>query len=241
MAIDFVTDDVIDCGASDTLIPEGQSCTISVWIYPDTMGGNGAGRIVDRNIIFYNGGTNQLVFQCPGSTNLQRNTATNAIVTTGWQHALVTWDGSTTAANIHIYVGGSEASYVLTQNGASLTDNSANSLFIGNTNTFNRGFDGRITEVAIWDVVLTAPQIALLASSRIKGIPLQIQPSALKGYWAINDQESGSSADGDTIRDLSGNNNNGTGDNGANNTGLTFVAETVLSYPDTVTMVDDTP
>jgi hypothetical protein len=47
----------------------------------------------------------------------------------------------------------------------------------------------------------------------------------------MDDQEAGTSADGDTVRDLSGNGNNGTGNDGADNTGLTWTQETVLSYP----------
>jgi hypothetical protein len=49
-------------------------------------------------------------------------------------------------------------------------------------------------------------------------------------YWPLDNQPDGTAADGDTYRDRVGT-NNGTGSDGANNTGLTNIAEKVLSYP----------
>lgn len=49
-------------------------------------------------------------------------------------------------------------------------------------------------------------------------------------YYHLDDQTAGTSADGDTVRDLSGNGNNGTGDDGANGTGLQWIGESILSY-----------
>ncbi len=92
-------------------------------------------------------------------------------------------------------------------------------------------FDGNMTELYIWGKALTANEIKLLFDSQVKGIGLQIQPSNLVMYLPLNDQPDGTSFDGDTAVDRSGNGNDGTGDNGGNNTGLTAKAEEVLSYP----------
>ena len=103
--------------------------------------------------------------------------------------------------------------------------------YIGSRFSQTDTYDGVVQEVATWSVALTQSEIDLLVNSKLRHILLQIQPANLKGYWSMDDQETGTSADADTVRDLSGNGNNGTGDNGANNTGLTWVGETILSYP----------
>lgn len=110
----------------------------------------------------------------------------------------------------------------------------------------NRGsqighLDGQLTEFAIWTAAVTADERANLASSRVKYMPRQVQPTNQKAYWPMDDGPDGTSADGDTLRDLSGNGNDGTGDDGANNTGLTWKAEEVLSYPVSVFPIIFTP
>lgn len=236
-------DDVVNCGTSDTLFTENGAITISAWINPTDLGENSSGRIVDRSGSTSGpeiqlAGTATLRFDANGTTVLVRKSSNNVITTETWQHILMTWDGSTTASNVHIYVNGTETSYQTTTNGASLTDNSGQSLLIGNDSSNARTFNGIITEVAIWNMVLSAPQIALLASSKVKRIPLQLSdPDAdgvqeLVGYWTMDEGVDEKSADLDTARDLSGNGNDGNPDNGANNTGLTWKAEEVLSYPD---------
>lgn len=91
-------------------------------------------------------------------------------------------------------------------------------------------FDGQITEVAGWDIELFNDDRSQLFNT-IKGRPMQIQFPNLIKYHPMDDESDGSSADGAIVRDLSGNGNDGLGDNGANNTGLTFKAEEVLTYP----------
>lgn len=90
--------------------------------------------------------------------------------------------------------------------------------------------DGEITEVAIWDTALTAPQIAQLYDSRIKGLPLQIAPANLKGYWPLDDHPVGTNLHGTVFKDASGNGNDGTGSD-AGSSGGQCQGETVLSYP----------
>lgn len=92
-------------------------------------------------------------------------------------------------------------------------------------------FNGKISEAAVWNTDLSADEVARLYDSRIKGTPLQIQSSNLVGYWPMDDGPAGTSADGDTLADLSGLGNNATGDDGGNDAGLTWFAEEVLSYP----------
>lgn len=94
--------------------------------------------------------------------------------------------------------------------------------------TFSNGVIGEVVvAAAIW----TPTEVYNYSVSRMKYMAQQIQPSYLKGYWPMDDGPDGVSADGDTVRDLSGNGNDGIGDNGTNNTGLIWKAEESLSYP----------
>lgn len=90
---------------------------------------------------------------------------------------------------------------------------------------------GQVTECAVWSSALTDAEVLLLASSRVKRLPLQIQPENLVMYLPMDDEADGTSTDTDTFTDMSGNGNNATGVDGTNNTGLTAKAEQVLSYP----------
>lgn len=91
---------------------------------------------------------------------------------------------------------------------------------------------GTIDEVAVWNAELTDNDISILANSKVKHMPLQISPGNIIFYLPMDDQPDGTSADGDTLvnQDNPGT-ANGTGNDGANNTGLTWKAEAVLSYP----------
>jgi hypothetical protein len=52
-----------------------------------------------------------------GGTDLIRRTVTNTYTDGQWFALAITWDGSLTASNVHIYVDGAEASYLTTTNG----------------------------------------------------------------------------------------------------------------------------
>ena len=214
--------------------------TLSVWINSDVSGAQR--RIVSKSGADTTGwrlrilANDTLGFVCDYTPTSDMGSISTTTITEGsWQHILVTWDGSATATNVHIYINGTEVTYTTQTNGDNTRANDSTAgLFVGMRSDGAQPFGGEITEVAIWNVVLTAPQIALLANSRIKGIPLQIQPSALKVYLPMDDQTTGTSADADRVRDLSGNGNNGTGNDGTNNTGLSWSSEVILSYPSAI-------
>ena len=75
-------------------------------------------------------------------------------------------------------------------------------------------------------------EISLLNSSKVRSTPLMIKPSNLKMYITLDNLAEGSSANGATLSDRKQSGFNGTGDDGANNTGLTAIAEESLSYAD---------
>jgi len=99
-----------------------------------------------------------------------------------------------------------------------------------NIGTTDRFWNGIISDVAMWNVKLTDNEILQIASSRLKRIPLQFYPSNLLFYHPLDQLSDGVSGDGITFIDMSASARNGTGSDGANNTGLTSVAGT-LTYP----------
>lgn len=158
--------DSVNCGTlNDAIFTENGILTAGAWIKPNSSGednayilfrGETTGGVIFRMY------TSQIEFKVSGSTTLIRTSVTNSITLGIWQHVLVTWNGSTTAANIHLYVNGSEVSYFITTNGATLKDNSTANLIIGNSTVFSRSFDGLIDNILIYNRVLTASEIKLL-------------------------------------------------------------------------------
>jgi len=203
------TDDFVD----GTVSLSG-SFSISMWAFIQSFTVGGAVLSGESVTWFMQiGGSNKLQFSNAVGTAPSLNT---------WIHLAGTFNSSDN--NNKLYVDGTNTATV--------------AISIVSTTDFNIGKRGDgvflnciVTDVAIWTTVLTDAEISLLADSKIKRIPLQIQSSSLVVYLPLDDEEDGSSSDGDTFRDLSGNGNNGTGDDGANNTGLTAKAEEVLSYP----------
>lgn len=239
MAVEFDgADDKIACGTDD-ILQENAALTISAWINPDTdhLGailarrnntGGGNVRFSTDNVV-----PQSLYFLAAGGTSLVRKSATLTITPGVWQHVLVTWDGSVTATNVHLYINGIEQSYATTTNGVSIVNNAGGTTNIGLTEPTFNPFNGKISEVAYWNIELNAQEIANLASSRVKRMPLQIRPASLVAYWALDEQPNGTSGDGDIFVNLANpGKHNGTGSDGANNTGLTCLAEEVLSYND---------
>lgn len=227
---------------TDFLSTDQSGLSVSAWVYFDTSN-------TDDFIIRYgNTGTTDGISLhrddvggVSGRTDCFKVATVNAIVTMAiegatnsapsgqWIHICVTFYYS----SLKLYVNGVEDPNSPNNTAAGAIVNPALDCFVGaiSATASNSVADGKITEFALWTETLTATEVKLLASSRLKGIPLQIQPSALKLYLPMDDQETGTAANGDTVRDLSGNGNNGAGNDGANNAGLTWTQETVLSYP----------
>lgn len=89
-------------------------------------------------------------------------------------------------------------------------------------------FGGQISEFYIFDDELTDAEISLLANSKVKGIGRQFDN--MRNYLPLDDIADGESADGDMFKDHGTGGDDGTGVDGANNTGLTATAEEVLTY-----------
>lgn len=168
-----------------------------------------------------------------------RAITTDANLSTGvWGTIFFNYDGSqaTNDDKISIYVGdGSKRAQGFGTGTIPATlQNSTAPFTVGDmdiTGTLSRATNGQLVEAAVWKGInLTAVERAILANSHAKHMPLQIRPSNLSIYLPMDDGADGTSADGDTVKDLSGSGNHGIGDDGAG-AGLTWKAEEQLSYP----------
>lgn len=158
--------------------------------------------------------------------------ANGGTINAGTEYVLIgTHDGSGTATNIHIYKDCAEVSYSVNTNGSGThVPSTGLSVIGGRTFDNNRNFNGKIKEMAVWTTQLSESERAMICNAKTRRVPLQIQPASLDIYYTLDDCADGTSCDGDAFRDETGN-TTAVGNDGANNTGLTATAETVLSYP----------
>ncbi|MCH7474805.1 MAG: DUF2341 domain-containing protein, partial [Gemmatimonadetes bacterium] len=169
--------DYVDAGSASMLDDLGPM-TVSAWIKPSTVAGEFYSTFVAKSDA---AGDSKWIFEIDNTlpevhafefninyatTNLQRMTSDNAVSYDVWQHVTVTWDGSASAANIHIYKNGTELTYQTTQNGVGTRDSDAAlPLIIGFVTEIAPPLPGLIDDVRIYDRVLSAAEITTLAAS----------------------------------------------------------------------------
>ncbi len=162
-------DDVVNMSSPTSLDNLGPF-TFSAWIYPETCGEGGYGRIINKSgILLYldcvdAGIVDSLVLTIPHSTtNLKVISQDNTITFNAWQLVTVTWDDSLTATNVHVYFNGSETTYQQQTNGVGTQgDDSANNFFIGNNaeTAGTRTFNGQIDEMRVSSMVRSSTWIS---------------------------------------------------------------------------------
>ncbi|HEX9742389.1 MAG TPA: LamG-like jellyroll fold domain-containing protein [Nitrospiraceae bacterium] len=170
------TNSYIDCGNPAVLNNLG-SRTIVLWMNADGAGEAGYGRLLQKaggtsgsaGWFFRVGGGGRFVFNHDTSgTSLRRESASDSwSSSSGFQAVAATWDGSTPASSVRIYVNGTEVAYGLTQNASgSFDDDSGHHLIIGNSDSGTaRTFDGKLAHVQIFKGVLSESQITQAQNS----------------------------------------------------------------------------
>ena len=151
---------------SVTFVPT-QAQSEVLWVYPtvDTVSG-GNPRIIDDTTAHGNSfinvsTTSTIIFQVGsnGGTSLVSKCSNSALTLSAWNHVAVTWDGSNTATNVHIYINGSECSYQQQTNGSSLESPNA-TLEFGNRRSDNaRPLNGYLTEIGLFNRVLSSSEV----------------------------------------------------------------------------------
>jgi hypothetical protein len=159
---------VINAGSGTNLddLPTS-GLTLNAWIYPKGAGENSLGFIMAKNVgttpnagwVLRMNSTTSLTFTVDGSTDLVRTTNTSMVTQNAWNYVTVTWDGViTTAASVHIFINGVEATYATTTNGASRVSDASSTFYIGNDSTSARTFNGYIDDVKVYNYVRSSSQ-----------------------------------------------------------------------------------
>lgn len=160
--------------------------TAEAWIYPEDWGEyvTGFGRIFDRDtfIFFLNGFDHTLYnnrslvayFIQASGTAVAVNTVPGVIELGRWQHVAVSFDSRDAQQSVRIYVDGEpvEVGFPLENTSAPnlpLRRNEGNPLYMGESASGARAFQGRMTEFRIWDRVLPAAEIRQRHATRLTG------------------------------------------------------------------------
>lgn len=172
MSVRFSTfGDALFCGSSseiDNLFNDG--ATAMGWLHLDGYGNGDFGRMFDKSTtaqlgweIFVDGnsGFNRILFQrdfSGGQGSWATNTGT--IVTGVWYHFAVTYSDNSSANDPLFYLDGElvTVNEVLTPSGTMVND-AAQNLYIGNRAENDRHFNGRLSDLRLYDRILSAAEI----------------------------------------------------------------------------------
>jgi hypothetical protein len=222
----------IICTTANTVLQYNAPHSGAAWVLPFTLGTGAAGRILGKETGAGNGfrfifsAVTGLQLNMNGGTQFALRSSDNTVTLGVWQHLAYTYDGTATSSGSHIYVNGVETPYNAPTEGVTPTSNLGQQISIGGRGDNTRSIDGYITEVAVWSTTLSDFEIKQLASARVHGIPYQIQPSFLQGYWPLDDFSEGVLAAGSgSVADRSGKKLDGTPSGSP-----TAFAEKILSY-----------
>lgn len=167
--LDGTNGQYVNCG-SNSVLDNISPMSLSVWIYTKGANPNSAfARILDKRPLngqatgwsLIHETTNDFVdflVDFDGGTDLRVQTSNSTLAKNIWQHILLTWDGSLTATNVHIYVNGIEVGYQTQTNGVgNREDDSTGTFDIGNAtaSSYERAFNGLIDVPSVYNRILS--------------------------------------------------------------------------------------
>lgn len=196
------SDDFVNCGTSSSLNPT-TAFTIEMWVnIPDTsknmklLSKFAWGYLSGYIFGVANGHLYPEIFTCTGSGWNHYQICSGTISPNTWTHLAVTW---ASGGYLIGYINGVKIDSVLTA--YPMTSSNSSSLFLGKWDGFNTL--GKMDEIRIWNVTRTESEIKANMYKELVG-----NESGLKAYYKM------SNGSGTTLTDNSGNNNNGTLNNG---------------------------
>ena len=150
-------DDYVDCGSGSSL-DNLSNVTIEAWVYGKSDTNYERFYDKDDGIVVYLLLNKLVVMAEYTTTNLERSTYEFDL--NKWQHVVVTWNGSSTASSLKIYINGTEvSSYDTSGNGVGdKKDDSANNLYISGRGA-NYNWNGSIDSVRIYNRALSADEV----------------------------------------------------------------------------------
>lgn len=142
-------------------------CTLSAWLYRTASGGT---IIYDSDSDgsagwFFYVSSGKIVFQVPGAASDMVVSITDSSSSSTWYHVCVTWDGNNlSTAGTHIYINGTEGSYVTqTAGSGSHGPYAAGLRFVGKGGTGASGFwTGKIDDVRVYGRALSSGEVNVL-------------------------------------------------------------------------------
>lgn len=152
--------------------PSGNDCTVAAWVYPDDITAGDQyiwtahpSGDADYGIMLWIR-LNYITFARHWSTLWERRSryGAGALASGSWQHVVATSTSTGLAANMELYVDGYVPGSTNTNTGSGSENSHDGSWSIGGRiHDDSRNFDGKIAEVAVWDRILDAAEIATLA------------------------------------------------------------------------------
>jgi hypothetical protein len=153
-------DDHINCGSGTSLNLTGD-LTLMALIYPETFGGSGLGRIVDKQgtlsgyAFYLNQSTGGLSYRPNAGTEV--NSDGGVVNVNQWQHVALSYSDNTDT--LTFYINGDPAG-IVTNYQTNPNDSTGVPLIIGNNAAMNCGFKGMISDVRLFSRALTADEIS---------------------------------------------------------------------------------
>jgi hypothetical protein len=223
------TDDRVIVNDASTLRLTG-SFTLAAWVNVVDFGGNGRGRILNKRVgsdgynypVRSSVGTGVNTFAAAINDSLSGNPTIvwapdDSVVTGTWQHVAFTYNVTGNAVQ-HYINGSAVTTSAAAFSTAPLSNTEPLNLCNNNVGDDTTAFNGAIDDVYIFTDVLTAAQVKQLASSKLRRLALH---NAKVLYLPMTNCKQASPVNGVVFPDRSWHGNNGTGDDGANNAGLT--------------------
>ena len=221
--LDFnTTQDDIDCGSGatiDNIFSGGGSVSLWFNIRSKSVESDDGGMLVKKGPweVFSRDDVSSTSCTIKFGYNFSSNDGdwrlpASSIVYGNWYHLAITYDNGATANNPTIYlngvaytVGGTPALTESTAPTGSFDTDAGDNLFIGNMSaTGTKTTDGKIADVRLYDDVLTAAEVEVLASRINIDSALGPGTADLEAWWKIDE------GTGTSIADSSANSNTGT-------------------------------
>ncbi len=114
-----------------------------------------------------------------GSNNHLQTFAQTDVASSTWTNVVFTYDGSSAAAGVKIYINGTASAKTTPRDTLSASVLNSITPTIGSRNASSSWFNGRIAEAGIWNVELTADECRALGKSVS---PTLVRPQSLQSY-----------------------------------------------------------
>lgn len=231
-------DDFINIGTSSTYEFTDSTFTVCGWFKATTQ----SGYIISKRDTNVNGGwfirvesdgklTGRLLGPGAAQVAAQRSTTSTTGLDGNPHHFCFVFVTDTVTAgpnDMTIYYDGTQDQGSETNTGVAHVVGATIPVYLGAyANLSDTFLSGTIDEITVYSVGLSAENANRLYNSRLKYNHAQ---GTLKSYWPLDDCAHNASGDGVTFNDRGPALQNGTGDNGGNNTGLTCVGSSYLMY-----------